>query len=192
MISLIWCVGTNLMCLLPAVKAFRNGMDEWILYGTTGLASILYHLHREPEQALTLLHYDAIRLVDLVLSDMCICWITSYMMFCNVEKRFFFLFLPFEMYYVYASVRYARWIVTFFWVTLALCCIFRNPQHYEKRFLGAGLICSALELLFYEYLSPMYYNWFHGFHHIFGFLGIYLYMHVKKEPKFMVLEPSQL
>lgn len=181
MISLIWCVGTNLTCLLPAIKAFKNGMDEWILYGTTGLASILYHLHREPEQALTILEYDASRYVDLVLSDMCICWITSHIMFNNLEKKFFFLFLPFEMYYVYASVKYARWIVTFFWVCLALVCIIRNFDRYDKRFLAAGLGCSALELVFYEYLSPMNYNWYHGCHHIFGFLGIYLYMHVRKD-----------
>lgn len=181
MISLIWCVGTNLTCLLPVTKAFRNGLDEWVLYGTTGLSSILYHLHREPERVLTLLDYNASRYVDVVLSDMCICWITSHIMFKNIEKKFFFLFLPFEMYYVYASVRYARWIVTIFWVSLAILCIMRNFEKYDKRFLAAGVSCSTLELVFYEYLSPMYYNWFHGFHHVFGFLGIYLYMHVKKD-----------
>ena len=181
MLSLIWCVATNLFCLFPATKAFRNGLDEWILYGTTGLASILYHLHRKPEQALTILNYDAIRYVDLVLSDMCICWITSHIMFSNVEKKFFFLFLPFEMYYVHASVKYARWIGTFIWVSMALCFIAMNINKYNKRFLASALTCSATELIFYEILSPMNYNWYHGFHHVFGFLGIYLFMHVRKE-----------
>ena len=185
--DVLWCAGTNVCCLFPVTLAYRRGMDEWLLYLSTGIASVFYHLHhfnRYLPPACDFMVYKPIRMIDLVLSDMSVCWITSAMTGLNIQLKTFFVFLPFEMYAVYLDNYSARWGLAGFWITCSLLYVFYNLRWYEnKKFLALGMACSTLELAFYEFLSSMYpwhYNWIHGTHHIFGFLGIYFYMKIHK------------
>lgn len=184
--DIVWCVGTNLFCLFPVYKAYKNKLDEWILYLMTAIASILYHLHHYNnyiEPAYNFINYEAIKMVDLVLSDMSICWITSCMTYTHIQKKMFFFFLPINMYVVYLNLHIWRWFLTGLWVSTSLLYVFWHIKNYNKRFLAWGVTCSVVELMFYEFLSsryPWYYNWIHGTHHIFGFLGIYFYIRINE------------
>lgn len=184
--DVVWCVGTNLFCLFPVYLAYKKNLDEWLLYLTTAIASMFYHLHHHNhylKPACDFMNYEAIKMVDLVLSDMSVYWITSCMTYKNIQNKMFFLFLPFNMYVVYLDLYHWRWILTGFWITTSLLYVFINIKNYNKKFLAWGMSCSILELMFYEFLSsryPWYYNWIHGTHHIFGFLGIYFYMRLNE------------
>jgi hypothetical protein len=102
--DVVWCVGTNLFCMFPVYLAYKKNLDEWLLYLTTAIASMFYHLHHHNhyiKPACDFMNYEAIKMVDLVLSDMSVCWITSCMTYKNIQNKMFFLFLPFNMYVVY-------------------------------------------------------------------------------------------
>ena len=180
--SVIWCSVTNLFCLFPTYLAYKKKMDEWVLYLTTGVVSILYHLHhynKYIKPACSFMNYDAIRMLDLVLSDMCVCWITSCMLNKNIQVRTFFLFLPVDMYVVHIGI--TRWILYNIWISVSLLYTFFNYKMCNCKYLALGIASSTVELVFYKFLPdmyPWYYNWIHSVHHIFGFLGIYFYMRV--------------
>ena len=191
----IWCTVTNLFCLLPTIAAYRRKLPEWILYLNTGIASIFYHLHHYNDYlhpVCTFLDYEAIKMVDLVMSDMTICYITSYMLDKNLQSRIFFTFLPFEMYAVYVQSTMIRWIFTGMWISASVFYVIAHRQNYNIKWFRVGLISSTLEILFYEFLTgkfPWYYNWIHAVHHIFGFLGVYFYILTVSSPSFETPSP---
>ena len=186
--DVLWCAGTNAFCMFPTVFAYRKNLDEWLLYLSTGLASVFYHLHHFNKYlppACNFMLYRPIRAIDLVLSDMSACWITSAMTGTGHQLKVFLLFLPFDMYAVLAESHGGRWTLTGFWIACSFLYVFCNITKYDKKYLAIGLVCSSLELAVYEFLSsmyPWYYNWIHGTHHIFGFLSIYFYMKMQKSP----------
>ena len=184
--DLVWCVATNLFCLFPVYISYKKKLDDWLIYLMTAISSILYHLHhlnQYIEPAYTFLNYDAIRMIDLVMSDMSMCWITSCMTYTNIQNKTFFFFLPFDMYIVYLNIYNYRWVFTGLCISTSLIYIFSHIKKYNKKFLCCGLLCSITDLVFYKFLSsiyPLYYNWIHGTHHIFGFLGIYFYIRINE------------
>ena len=95
--DVLWCAGTNAFCMFPTVFAYRKNLDEWLLYLSTGLASVFYHLHHFNKYlppACNFMLYRPIRAIDLVLSDMSVCWITSAMTGTGRQLKVFLLFLP--------------------------------------------------------------------------------------------------
>ena len=186
--SIIWCSVTNLFCLFPTYLAYKKNMDEWVLYLSTGIVSILYHLHhynKYIKPACSFMNYGAIQMVDHVLSDMCICWITSCIPNRNLHVKSFFLFLPVDMYVVYIQNGIVRWILYGLWVSASLMYILFNRKMYSHKYTALGILSSAAELFFYKIfpdMYPAYYNWIHGVHHIFGFMGIYFYMRINETP----------
>lgn len=172
-IDAIWCVSTNVVCIVPSYYMYKNNLIEWVLYLMTGVVSILYHVHRGATPMCAFLDYEAIKTVDLVMSDMCMCWITGYVKNANL-----FLFLSIDMYIVYVRNELFRWILYSIWVSPAFMYIFYNHRKYNMRNFMCGVMCSVGDLTFYKFLAdkyPLYYNWLHGVHHIFGFMSIYFY-----------------
>ena len=177
--AVIWCSATNLFCLFPTYLAYKKKLDEWVLYLVTGIASVLYHIHHRDtytQPMCNFLDYDAIHMIDLVLSDMSICMITSSLLNKDIQVMSFFVFLPIDMYAVAYDTM--RWVLYGIWISVALLYTFFNYKKYHMKYLGFGVASSVSELFFYKILPdryPWYYNWIHSVHHIFGFMGIYFY-----------------
>ena len=185
--AVIWCAATNLFCIFPTYVAYKKKLDEWVLYLVTGLASVLYHIHHRNSYTRPMcdfLDYGAIRMIDLVLSDMSICMITSKLLNKDIHVMAFFMFLPIDMYAVYIGHETIRWILYGIWISVSFLYTFFNYKKYYTKYIGLGILSSISELIFYKILPdryPWYYNWIHSFHHIFGFISIYFYMLAHKE-----------
>jgi hypothetical protein len=191
--AVIWCSATNLFCLFPTYLAYKKKLDEWVLYLVTGIASVLYHIHHRDKYTRPMcnfLDYDAIRMIDLVLSDMSICTITTSLVNKDIHMMSFFVFLPIDMYAVAYDTM--RWSLYGLWISVAVLYTFFNYKKYHAKYLFFGVLSSVSELVFYKILPdryPWYYNWIHSVHHIFGFMGIYFY---ERSHRWGVLETSGL
>jgi hypothetical protein len=178
-----FCTLTNLMCVLPTWYAHR--VCDKVLYLGTGLVSILYHLNLPK----TIIDYHAIRFVDLVLSDICIYWTVTIP--DKYKDNVLMITLPIELYITRVGYPYVRLYLVTVWVLVNLVrIVIFKKVNVNRKFLGCTMATSILDLTFYEGLRTVNYNWFHGLHHIFGFLSIYLYNRTAREPVSPAPSPS--
>jgi hypothetical protein len=178
-LDVFWCALTNVFCLFPTVYAYRKGLHEWILYLSTGVVSVIYHLHHRDalnQPYITLLNYHAIRYTDLILSDLCVYWVVTDQ---SIKQMVLFTVLPFEIFVVVSRYPYIRLTSEIIWILVNIFYIFYKEIKVNRKKLYLALGTSFVEVIFYEVLTllfPAYYNFVHGFHHIFGFLSMYFYM----------------
>lgn len=191
---------SNLLCIFPtALFGFdRNFYDALVILGT-GLTSFLYHLNNNQPEVLKKLLFDVegIRMADVIMSDILIFQIATYLAFYkDYEMRTILLFmlLPFELYLNVSSHNLHMYIIFFLVGVLFLFTLYNNL--YKKQrcklkyllFLFGGLSFTTTGLVMYSYLQELNYkrdyNMYHSFHHSCAFISILFYYFIPKTFKF--------
>jgi len=188
----LFCALSNLVAILPAVLFYRkHNLQDSLFCSITGSVSVLYHLNNNTPNFINIFDNDAIRNVDVLISDMLVVNISSYLIFGDshiyATKRFlmFLSYLPFETYSVSAGNVYRERLMVF-----SIILFLTTKLHFDgicgqiNRYLWSGVVCSLIDILFYRTLAPnshKYYNVFHGLHHCMAFISIALYIYAVKE-----------
>lgn len=183
-----FCILSNLFCFIPTYLHFRNNNFYDCLYiFVTGITSVFYHLNNNNNSLINILDPLAIKLADIVLSDLLIIQTVTYVAFYknyNLRAAILFYILPFQIYVCIIDNIY-RTIFTF--SNLAIYTLFVLYLFYKYSLFGKYpffIFCIAvsingIELLCYEYLQKnINYNIYHGIHHICAFLSIAVYYYV--------------
>jgi len=185
----LFCALSNLVAILPAVLFYRkHNLHDCLFCTITGTVSVLYHLNNNTPNFINIFDNNAIRNVDVLISDMLVVNISSYLIFGDsrkyATKRFlmFLTYLPFETYSVSAGNVYRERLMGF-----SIILFLTTKIHFDgsncNRYLWSGVACSLIDILFYRSLAPSshkYYNVFHGLHHCMAFLSLSLYIYAVK------------
>jgi hypothetical protein len=187
---------SNLLCIFPAIlfSFDKNFYDALVIFGT-GLTSFLYHLNNNQPQILKKLLFDieGIRIADVIMSDILIFQIATYLAFYkDFEMRTILLFmlLPFELYLNVSSHNLHMYII-FFLVSVLFIFMLYNNLYKKQRcrpkyllFLFGGLSFTTTGLIMYSYLQELDYkkdyNMYHSFHHSCAFISILFYYFIPK------------
>ena len=185
--SYIFCIFSNLICILPAYLFYKtNNYYDSLFCIYTGAGSLLYHLNNN-SSANSMVHWfdeQSIRNVDVIMSDLLVINMTTYIIWGTkngLNRRIiaFITALPFEVYAVSLGNKYREKLL----IICCLSCFIARLTINKKRFtLLFGMFISLIDVLFYRTLAPSRhhnYNIFHGLHHIAAYssISVYFFIH---------------
>lgn len=176
----VYCVLTNLAAIVPARALYMKRMFvDAVFVGVTGLASILYHANNAEPVSLIgdVFDHQAIRDTDVILANLLV-FHTTHMLVCrNRDSRHWMTMamLPVTIYTNHMSLL-VREVMFITYGGLGIIYAAANRRAYDARMLIFGTLSVTLDLVFFMWLGQTYeelYYWYHGTHHIFGFLTVY-------------------
>ena len=179
----IFCVFSNLFCILPAFLFYKsNNYFDALFCMLTGIGSTFYHLNNNNAPLVNdWFNEQAIRNVDVIMSDMLVLNIATYIIWGHTTKKLQYrglillVLLPFEIYIVTLGNEQRE---NFLAICCIACFISRFSTCKENKVLFLGIILSIFDLLCYRTFAHKHhhnYNFFHGMHHVFGYLSIVIY-----------------
>ena len=181
---------TNLFIIYPTVLGFQYQKPiEGMIWFMTGLSSFTYHLTDTEIIEVPDSIYTSFRHVDYLFSDLTVMSILFLLFIPHTKLRqisyigtipFFIILIelkyPIYIHWIPILVSFAI-ASAFYEVNLKMNC-YEKYECLKKSVLYIGLFMSMFQFIFYYYLplvSPSLYDFYHGIHHMLGFLSIVVY-----------------
>ena len=190
MLNYIFCIFSNLICILPAYLFYKtNNYYDSLFCIYTGVGSLLYHLNNN-SAGNSMVHWfdeQSIRNVDVIMSDLLVINMTTYIIWGTrngLDRRIiaFITALPFEVYAVSLGNKYREKLLV---ICCVACFIVRLTINKKNFTLLLGMFISLIDILCYRTLAPSRhhnYNVFHGLHHIAAYSSIAVYFFIHNTP----------
>tara|TARA_R110000851_G_scaffold197742_1_gene348841 strand:+ start:811 stop:1335 length:525 start_codon:yes stop_codon:yes gene_type:complete len=141
------------------------------LTAITGLSSLLYHTNR------LLIHFDndvALRNTDIVMANYLVFHTGNMILYSSDPRRFQvgLLLIPFIVYTAETSI-VVRLIIMGSYGIVCFAYGLKYLKRYRKKYIFSGIFLIICEMIFFNFANhwSLYYEWFHGIHHILAFLA---------------------
>jgi len=200
-----FCILSNLVCLIPSYLFFiDNNYFDCTFTFIAGLVSFLYHAnngdyHTKSNNIISIFDYDAIRLTDWIIAYLTVLNIASYLAFykkMNIRSVLLIIKLPIVIYLTlwYFEERMEVLYISIGVLALRILYNLYNLEQFKFKYLCyllIGLIFNIIEIFCFMLgnKNETNYDFYHGLHHLFGFISIIFYFFV---PKFILLKDPVL
>lgn len=200
-----FCILSNLVCIFPSYLFYidNNYFDSCFIF-IAGLVSFLYHAnngdyHSKSNNIISVFDYDSIRLTDWIIAYLTILNVASYLAFykqMNIRSVLLLIKLPIV---IYLTLWYFEERMEILYISIGVLAlrVIYNLYKLEKFklkyiiYLLVGISFNIVQIYCFTIgnKNENIYNFFHGLHHLFGFISIIFYFFV---PKFVLLKDPVL
>lgn len=191
MTLLVWFnILTNLFVIYPVILGFQNYKPiEATIWLMNGLSSFVYHLADTDVADVPDSIYTVFRHVDYLFTDITVMSVIFLLFIPHTNLRHSSIMATIPFFVLLIELKqpiYYHWlpIIAVFTISsiiydihLKVNCMERY-ERINKSVLYIGLFMNSIQFMFYYYFPiviPRLYDFFHGMHHMLGFISISFY-----------------